>query len=317
MSARAILRLILLVQAGAALAIGLGALELGANRWQALGAGLGSVVLVRMLINANNFLMSARCASPTPEEFRLRPLSSLRLFAEEFAASMMYSSWHGPRAAPRSRVYPGSTVPPVLLLHGYGCNSGYWCRLRPRLDAARISHASIDLEPVTGDIDGYAQLVNQAVETLCRDTGAQRVIVVAHSMGGLVARAWMRAYGTARVARLITLGTPHYGTSLAAFGIGANAVQMRRTGIGGPESDWLRALAGSEDAATRSLITSMYTHHDNIIAPQTSSELPGARNQAFGGVGHVALGRNPRVLDAVMEEIARCAATRCEPRVTC
>jgi pimeloyl-ACP methyl ester carboxylesterase len=39
-------------------------------------------------------------------------------------------------------------MPPVLLLHGYGCNSGYWAHLAPRLDAARISHASVDLEPV-------------------------------------------------------------------------------------------------------------------------------------------------------------------------
>ena len=85
----------------------------------------------------------------------------------------------------------------------------------------------------------------------------------------------------------------------AAFGLGANAAQMRRA------SGWLQALGDSESAATRALITSIYTHHDNIIAPQASSELEGARNLAFGGVGHVALGRNPRVLDAVMEEVAR------------
>jgi len=32
--------------------------------------------------------------------------------------------------------------------------------------------------------------------------------------------------------------------------------------------------------------------------------LPGARNLAFGGIGHVALGRNPRILDTVMSELA-------------
>ena len=299
MSARWILRLIILVQALAALGIGAVLSEAGASRWTAFGAGLGVVLLVRLLINANNFAMSARCASPTPREFRLDPLGSLRLFLEEFMSSMLYANWNGPRAVPRTRIHPGAKAPPVLLLHGYGCNSGYWCQLVRRLDAAGISHASLDLEPVTGDIDGYAQLVQHAVEALCRASGAPRVTVVAHSMGGLVARAWMRAYGAAPVARLVTLGTPHHGTSLAAFGLGKNAAQMRRT------SGWLQALAASESAATRALITSIYTHHDNIIAPQTSSELPGARNLAFGGVGHVALGRNPRVLDAVMREVAR------------
>lgn len=312
MSARRLLQLLLLVQALAALGIGLAAVRIfGASRWQGLALGLGSVVLVRLLINLNNFLMSARFASPTPGEYRLGFTARLRMFLEEFSASMLQSSWTMPRASARTRIHPGSDTPPVLLLHGYGCNSGYWSHLVPRLDAAGISHASVDLEPLTGDIDGYAPLVERAVEALRAATGADKVIIVAHSMGGLVARAWMRACGTGRVARVITLGTPHHGTCLAAFGLGLNAAQMRRAVRGElPECDWLRALAGGEDAAARALVTSIFSHHDNIIAPQNSSELPGARNLAFGGVGHVALGRNPRVLDTVMREIAGLGETR-------
>ena len=312
MSARRLLQLILVIQALAALGIGLAAIQIfGASRWQALALGLGSVALVRLLINANNFLMSTRFASPTPGEYRLGTAAGLRMFIEEFSASMLQSSWTMPRASARTRIHPDAKGLPVLLLHGYGCNSGYWSHLVPRLDAARISHASVDLEPLMGDIDGYAPLVERAVDALLVATGAERVIVVAHSMGGLVARAWMRACGSARVARVITLGTPHHGTCLAAFGLGLNATQMRRIAPGRaardepPECAWLRALARGEDAAARALVTSIYSHHDNIIAPQTSSELPGARNLAFGGVGHVALGRNPRVLDAVMQEIAQ------------
>jgi hypothetical protein len=62
-------------------------------------------------------------------------------------------------------------------------------------------------------------------------------------------------------------------------------------------------LGAAESGATRALITSFYTHHDNIVAPQTSSLLPGARNIEFGGVGHVAMGRNPRVLARLMQEL--------------
>jgi len=183
--------------------------------------------------------------------------------------------------------------------------AGYCTDLTPRLDAARISHATVDLEPLTGDIDDYAPRVQAAVEALCAATGSAQVVIVAHSMGGLVARAWMRAYGTQQAARVITLGTPHHGTCLAAFGIGLNAAQMRRAArVEPPECAWLRDLAQGEDAQARRLITSLYSHHDNIIAPQTSSELPGARNLAFGGVGHVALGRSARVLDVVMAELA-------------
>jgi triacylglycerol esterase/lipase EstA (alpha/beta hydrolase family) len=310
MSVRRLLRVLLLLQAAAAAAIALALVKwLAAPPWLAVLGGLASVVLVRLAINANNFALSARFASPTPAAFALRPAARLRLFAEEFMASMLYSSWHMGRAV-RTRVYPDSPAPPVLLLHGYGCNSGYWTHLAALLDAARISHAAVDLEPLAGDIDGYAPLVEQAAASLCAAAGAPRLAIVAHSMGGLVARAWMRRYGTARVARIITLGTPHHGTSLAQFALGANAAQMRRAPGTAAESPWLRELAASEDPPTRALITSIYTHHDNIIAPQTSSLLPGARNIEFGGIGHVALGSNPRILAEVMREIAELSRGR-------
>jgi len=298
-SARRLLRTLLLVQLGAALLIAWAvAARAGLAPWQAVLIGLACVALARLLINMNNFAMAARFASATPPAFRLGARARLRLLAEEFKASMLVTSWQVPRASAATRIHPGSRQVPVLLLHGYGCNSGYWAHLTLLLDAARISHAGVDLEPVAGSIDGYVPLVEQAVQNLRAQTGAHTIAIVAHSMGGLVARAWMRAHGTARVARVITLGTPHHGTALACFGLGQNAFQMR------PGSPWLRALAEGEDAATRALVTSLYSHHDNIVSPQESSRLPGARNLEFGGIGHVALGSNPRVLAAVMQELA-------------
>jgi len=308
MSARRILRLILLLQAAAAVALAWALVRSGVVDawWQGAACALLFVVLVRMLITANNFLLTARYASPTPDDFRIGLAGRLALFAEEFMATLLHTSWFMARAAAHEKIYTNTVHPPVLLLHGYGCNSGYWTHLLPRLDAACISHASLDLEPVMGDIDDYVPLVARAVASLCEKTNTSSVILVAHSMGGLVARAYMRAHGSAHVARVITLGTPHHGTSLAAFGVGRNAAQMRRAKAASdaPESAWIRALAASETPATRALITSIFTHHDNIVAPQTSSVLPGARHIEFGGIGHVAMGRNPRILARLMEEIA-------------
>jgi triacylglycerol esterase/lipase EstA (alpha/beta hydrolase family) len=293
-SARTLLRLVLLVQLAAALLIAWALLHRGVPAWGALLAGAGAVVLVRLAINMNNFVMAARAASDTPPAYRLRPAARLRMLAEEFRASMLVTSWHVPRGCARMTVHRDSRRVPVLLVHGYGCNSGFWAHLEPLLDRERISHASVDLEPVAGSIDEYAPLIEARVQELCAATGAARIAIVAHSMGGLAARAWMRSYGSARVAKLITLGTPHHGTVLANLGLGANAAQMRR------DSAWLRDLAAGETQDVRARIVSIYTHHDNIVAPQDSSILPGARNVAFGGVGHVALGSNPRILAEVL-----------------
>jgi triacylglycerol esterase/lipase EstA (alpha/beta hydrolase family) len=293
-SARTLLRLVLLVQLVAALLIAWALRHRGMPAWGALSAGVAVVVVVRLAINMNNFVMAARAASHTPPEYRLGLAAGLRMLAEEFRASMLVTSWHVPRGCARMTLHREGHRVPVLLVHGYGCNSGFWAHLEPLLDRERISHATIDLEPVAGSIDDYAPLIEARVQELCAATGAARIAIVAHSMGGLAARAWMRTHGSTRVARLITLGTPHHGTVLANLGLGANAVQMRR------DSPWLRDLAAGEAGDVRARIVSIYTHHDNIVAPQDSSELAGACNVAFGGVGHVALGSNPRVLAEVL-----------------
>ena len=305
-SAAVMLRLLLAVQA-------LGVLAVAALlRWQgwsggaALAAALAILLAVRALIFTNNFLMSARSASPTPPECRPGFAGWLRLWGEEFVASMLQSSWHTPRGRARQSIFEDGPGVPVLLIHGYGCNSGYWHHLARRLEQARISHATVDLAPVTGDIDGYAGQVEAAAAALCAATGARQFIIVAHSMGGLVARAWLRsAAGAPRLARLITLGSPHHGTVLANLGVGINAAQMRRARTG-EASNWLRDLGAAENAAARARMVSIWTHHDNIVSPQTSSCLEGARNIALAGIGHVALGSNARVLDCVLAEIEAC-----------
>ncbi len=309
MTAR-VLQLLLVVQLiGLALvALGVMRFAAGAPPWLALLIGAAALLAVRLVITVNNFHQSWRYRSTTPARFRLGLLGQLRLFFGEFAATMAYSSWTMPTARASSRIYLDATLPPVLLLHGWGCNSGYWAPLLRRLERAHVSYARLDLEPMLGSIDDYLPMVDAAITALCRDSGARQVVIVAHSMGGLVARAYLRAKGVERVARIITLGTPHHGTELARFGPGRNARQMRFD-ADGAQGSWLAALAGSEDATKRALITSIFTHHDNIVAPQTSSFLPGARNIEFGGIGHVALGRNTRILDCVMAELATAPIT--------
>lgn len=262
----------------------------------ALLLALLAVVLVRGAISANNFRMARKLGSEVPPEHRLGLAARLCLFCGEFRASMLASSWTMLRHRPAPCFAPEARALPVLLVHGYGCNGGFWAPLRAVLRREGISHATIDLEPVTAPLDDYVALVESAAQRLLAATGAPRIVIVAHSMGGLVARAWLRRHGAPNVARVITVGTPHHGTGLATLGIGANARQMRRG------ADWLAQLA-QDDVAHRALLTSIWSWHDNIVAPQTSCRLAGAKNIAFSGIGHVALGSDPRVLCCILDEI--------------
>ena len=321
-----LLFVLLAVQAGLVLA-----LSLGLHHWwrparrTALGApaaalvcvavAVAIVLLARLLINVNNFRLSWRARGVAPAGHALTPFTAARLIAHEFLSSMLTSSWymlrpvglrlyapaHGSPKSPESPaplpLSPELPALPVLLVHGYACNSGYWRPMSKLLTGAGISHYGIDLEPPGAGIDDFVPQVHAAVERLCAATGSTQVIVLAHSMGGLVARAYLRRHGAARIARVITLGTPHHGTVLAGFGPGSNAVQMRR------DSAWLAALAAGEANLQRKLFSSIYSVHDNIIAPQNSSDLPGARNVVFGAIGHVALGRHPEIMRCALAEI--------------
>jgi len=262
----------------------------------ALLLALLAVVLVRGAISANNFRMARKAGCAVPDEHQLGLAGRLCLFCGEFRASMLASSWTMLRHRPAPFFAPGARALPVLLVHGYGCNGGFWAALRALLQRERISHDTVDLEPLTAPLDDYVAQLDCAVQRLLAATGAPRIVIVAHSMGGLVARAWLRRHGARHVARIVTVGTPHHGTALASIGIGANARQMRQ------DSAWLAGLA-QDDAAWRPLITSVWSWHDNIVAPQTSCRLPDARNIAFSGIGHVALGSDPRVLCCILDEI--------------
>jgi triacylglycerol lipase len=267
------------------------------------------VLLVRMAITANNFGLSWLYRSVTPLDHRLGRLAAVRLFLLEYCASMVTSSWTMGFCTFRDRPGAADTAP-VLLVHGYGCNSGYWHFMSRALSRAGISHYGIDLEPMLASIDQFVPALHARIEEICRQTGQQRIVIVAHSMGGLVARAYLRDHGARRVLRVITLGTPHRGTGLARFGAGENVREMLWTGSAenGRCSQWLDNLVQREDLALRPLFFSIFSHQDNIVSPQLSSHLPGACNIEFNGIGHVALGLHPRVQKEVIAAIIAAAA---------
>ena len=266
----------------------------------ALLLALAALLAVRMLIMARNFWHSRRFGG-APAPHGVAAAGAARLFLGEFGANLRTSSWGMLRPRLSAVPSPGEGSLPVLLIHGYVCNRGFWAPLSRRLAQAGIVHGAVDLEPVGAGIDEFVPLVARAVDELLAHTGARQVILVAHSMGGLVARAFLRQHGVQQVARVITLGTPHHGTALANLAVGRNARQMSRPG--GAPNVWLAQLDADETPATRALFTSIWSHHDNIVAPQASSHLPGATNIALGGIGHVALAADPRVMRQVLSEI--------------
>jgi hypothetical protein len=62
-------------------------------------------------------------------------------------------------------------------------------------------------------IENYAIRLKEMINLVKQKTGKQKVILVAHSMGGLVAREYLSLFGASDVDKLIMLNTPNHGIS--------------------------------------------------------------------------------------------------------
>jgi hypothetical protein len=184
----------------------------------------------------------------------------------------------------------------VLLVHGLVCNRGVWnpwlCALRDR----GIPVLAPSIEPPFGLIDSWAPAIDAAVRRLHAHTG-RPVLIVAHSLGGLAVRAWLRGGGdTALVQQVVTVASPHHGTWLARFGWSPNARQLTL------DSPWLQALARDEAARAHGLpVTCFYSDCDNVVFPPSVATLAQADNRLLRGWAHVDLLDAPQILEAVLE----------------
>lgn len=186
------------------------------------------------------------------------------------------------------------TRPAVLMIHGYMCNRATWRSwVRERLPQ-NWNVATVNLEPAVAPIENYAAGIDEAIVALRAASGAQRVTLICHSMGGLAARGYLRAYGNESVNKVITIDTPHKGTVFARFARGANTRQMRR------DCDYVRQLSDNREPVD---IICFASQHDNLIVPRDSQVLDCAEAVWFEKIGHLAMTANAEVLARLIQVV--------------
>ncbi|MBO4119991.1 alpha/beta fold hydrolase [Cupriavidus gilardii] len=336
LTATAVRRIAVAMQLGGAYGVALALVRLADWNWMAaLAGGIATVLVLFALSIAMAFAISVGGTGalgtgalgtgtfgagmptlPAPLQAhraasRLGPRQALLCFVRECIAVFRMFNWLQPfrHRHPLTPPSPPGTQaaalrPPVLLVHGYGCNRAVWLDLQPALAAAGYRCEAIDLVPMLADIDEYADALLAAMQALHRAAG-RAPLLLCHSMGGLAARAALararREGRSAPCAGIVTLGTPHHGCTLASIGSGANARQMRCG------NDWLQALARSEGPRERAAMVSIFSWHDSIAGPAETSWLDGADNVALAGIGHVTLLRDARAIDATLSALDRLA----------
>ena len=229
--------------------------------------------------------------------------NSLAALASEIRARAISYNWSQPfpRVALGADPAGSGGGAPILLVPGFLSNRGMWVQFRRRLAAAKVGPVyTVTLEPFTGSIDEMVPSLQARIEEVLLETRREKIILVAHSMGGLVARAYMAQAGSNRVARLITLGSPHHGTLLAGMGLFECARQMQYQG------PWLAMLADMEEATPPEVPTlSIYTVNDDLVYPPESGVLAWAENVPVSAVGHVGLMYSAPVANRVIAAIRK------------
>ncbi len=208
---------------------------------------------------------------------------------------------------PVSQDTPG----PVLLVPGYGGGQG---ALRPLADT--LSGDGRDVTVVTlpgngtGDLAEAADALGEAADAALERTGADSVDVVGYSAGGVVARLWVDDGGAEVARRVVTLGSPHHGTTLADL---AGDIAPDRCPIGCVQlatgSDLLAGLNAGDETPEGPTWVSIWTEQDSTVTPPDSARLEGALNIPVQSVcpgaevGHGDLPRDPFVMAIVLAEL--------------
>ncbi|CCH35045.1 alpha/beta hydrolase fold containing protein [Saccharothrix espanaensis DSM 44229] len=196
---------------------------------------------------------------------------------------------------------------PIVLVHGIGDNRSTFAVLSGALRRRGfgVVHAvnySV-LTALTGDVRRSAALLGEHVERICEQTGSDRVHVIGHSLGGLIARYYVqRLHGDARVKTLVTLGTPHGGT-LAAYLFPTSLTRQLR-----PGSDLLAELS-EPCRPCRTKFVVVWSGMDQVVIPQRHARLehPSLRVEEYRirDSGHLSLSVDTRALQVVVTAVTR------------
>lgn len=189
---------------------------------------------------------------------------------------------------------------PIVFVHGWNSSSSAWNTMIDRFVADGVARNRMVAITYNSNQSNtvIAQQVASAVATLRAQTGAARVDVVTHSMGGLSSRYYLKNLGgTGSVEDWVSLGGPNHGTNwaYACYPFSAGCRDMV------PGSGFLNALNAGDETPGSVRYGAFWSSCDEIINPDTSTQLSGATNVNVGCLGHSALRTDAGVFNRVRD----------------
>ncbi len=186
---------------------------------------------------------------------------------------------------------------PILLVHGYLHNSSAWPYIRNRLQ--RAGHGpiyTINLGHPFRSLQTHAGAVHKKVEEIRQATSQPHLILIGHSMGGVVASLYAATIAPRGVVKqIITLGSPLKGTLLAHIALGRCGRELI------PGSPTLHALAQAVHARTDLQFHHITSNTDGVVFPPKNTCFDGTKSHyVVNHLGHMAILYAPSISDQLL-----------------
>jgi triacylglycerol lipase len=175
---------------------------------------------------------------------------------------------------------------PILFVHGWNGSESNWSTMISNFEREGWTREELNnwrYNTSQSNVRTASEVARKVEEILSR-TRAARVDIIAHSMGSLNTRYYLKNLrGTERVDDWVSLGGPNHGTTSANLCSEESCREMRI------ESTFLRELNREDETPGTVSYGTWWSSCDEFINPDESVILIGATNTAAGCVGHIAL----------------------------
>jgi triacylglycerol lipase len=189
---------------------------------------------------------------------------------------------------------------PILFVHGWSSSASTWNTMVSRFEKDGYTKKQLraySYNTSQSNKTTAETIVKSEVEKLKSENSASKVDIVAHSMGSLNSRWYIKfvAGGEANVDDWVSLGGPNHGTDTANFCFSTACEEMR---IG---STFLSELNAGDETPGAVNYGTWWSPCDSIINPDSSVSLSGATNTKTACISHTALTTDETVYTQVRE----------------
>jgi triacylglycerol lipase len=187
---------------------------------------------------------------------------------------------------------------PILFVHGWNGDTSTWTTMISRFQAdgwttSELNNWSYNWHQSNATT---ASDISTKVNSILAATGAAKVDIISHSMGGLSSRYYIRNLGgDQKVDDWVSLGGPNHGTDTANFCFDPSCVEMRQG------SSFLKALNQGDETPGAVNYGTWWSPCDEVVNPDSSVLLSGATNTQTPCLEHTQLHEDAGVYGQVRD----------------